>query len=709
MNNPLDRVQVRDLPSVGLQGATIRPRGPMMPRLPDMPDTADRSGDQLMKALSGFSNVIASIQLPKPDEAAAMEKFIATTPRDKIFEMRKNGTLPVMRDPSINDRLLTHLGTLDANVVLNDFQGKISRNEVRLVDDNGEPVDFDAAISKEMATRGQSHKDKAAYWHAARTTIESGIAGFRTQQREQIGAANQARLKDVAAAETHGMAQAIVANPDLSDEDVAVRVNSAFRHLRRTYVDGREANNLIMGRIEDLSSKGPAEARAALRILNAARVDDNGGARPTLSEDPAFTVRADVVRRNADNVFKQELDNKVKTTRTTMALNALTKGDGSFNTIVDEAYENKFDPANPQRISSASEVKAQALTIFETNLVKQATDARREPAKAMADIQETLIRTYVQSNVPNKKWAAQMNDVGKALADPQSLMDPENMARAEGAYKLYQDLRNRAPSYLENTLGLSPDAKKLFEKAEIYERLDAPSAGAAIQRAAAVIQKPPPELTPEEGRMLRSEAATASDVWFGSMRGLSVNNKLEVREEVERLAKVIARDRGITPDKAVGVARGIVADRSVNLNGRVFISDPHIRKENVELWQKRLSEVWEENKAVFDKVEYAQRGWFSPRGIVGSGEGANLSVQPIPGRTGAYTVMWWNQTSESYEPLFMPTTDADGNVQARSMIVHLKDIERMKQERLEAIGQKSQARGVQQQKNLRYSPTIQAP
>jgi hypothetical protein len=556
----------------------------------------DQNMSRLAESLQQFSATIGRMpgrQVADPREAALRE-YLIRTPDVQQVQDAATGRVPLWDVPHLREIAAANIGQKQGTALFRDIQQNMASGQIPALDADGNHIDIWPAIQQRMSAAIEAlppHlRRDPAYMKAFQTTFESN----RKDLNDQANATRAAWAKDqFTGVASTAMDSVIKAAGDTNNSDDAVK--ELWRRINFG-ADGKGGltgngirpkqvmDDILVGRLKATVEKDP---EAAARILSM----DRGNGIGSMASDPRMREQVAPLIEQIREARKVRLDNSMKEQAAGAALDALRRGDQTFNALQDTEYQNPHDPVQQRRIISASE--ARELALVRARAESEASLQRQNvpPDVAAKELFQTEAQRYIGSNIPNRAWSQTINDVGRVLGNPAAATEPENVARLVAAQSLYENLNAKNPGYVKETLKIGDREERLFSLAAMYRDTAGMPATVAMERATKTMLNSTPEFSRAATDRVKAVMSNPEAVWFGMVRGSTINNKMMVQEQVEKLASAMAQDTSINPEDAVKAAAKIVSERIVTINGQSTIGNPFITQANVPMWKVRLDEL----------------------------------------------------------------------------------------------------------------------
>jgi len=661
----------------------------------------DNDMERLGKALSQFSTVMAGFARVKEDKAndprlADAYNIMSSASDPDFIKGLQEGTLPWANVPHIRSLYEADAGQRAGRAALNDVQIGAKAGTLPLVDNDGNPMDVQGIIGQ-RAPQYMAFPRSPHFMKAFQSTIEAGRNGIAEMQRSRIAEVNQDKVKTLVKSAIEDVVNysAQGRDDDFLRNELNRRTELAWKVTGTRPAD---VDALWIGRLQELSKQNPDAAERLLKLDRGKGFD--GQPIGALAGNPKYRKEVDEIVRSINDEREKRFDVAERDRLAADAQRRLEAGDGSFNALTSHAYTNPFaarDPSkNAHRMISRETIQDEALA---RALAKSNADFRRQgldPATSPAAAETKMRREYemfVNANRPHPEWQAALQTTGRILSNPVSLSDPKNVERVMRSYQLYHTLAGRNPAYVTETLGVGERERKFYEQLQVYQQFLGDPPQEAARKAADFVNNPPPQLTGSEVKDLRDKADRIDlNGWSlgGTARSLfgdSPQNVQTLRSQVFETAKAIAADRKVPIDKALDAAVERVKDRTVLFNGQVIPPNAHLTKESVPYFQKRLDELFQDNKQVLENT-------------YGIKSGQGLSLREEGKGTGVFRVI-----GKDGESVIIPQQRPDGTVDYSALRVFSRDIDTIRaQSRKELID-----RLAREQKEAADDAIIKAP
>lgn len=606
-----NRVEISDIP---------RPR-PLQPvqrtidtyAAPERPPE-DKDTARLAEALQGFAAGLMKLGQVKSSEDPRMAeayRIMSSYKDPEIVQGLQNGTLPHASVPAVRALYEANVGQRVARSAMDELRLGVQDGTVPLIDNDGRPVDINAAVAERAKKYSGLFPNSVHYWKAFQGAVESGSFSLQDQARAQVAEFNRKRNTELVKAGIEDMIPMAARGDD--DDTLRKALETRTRMAREVVgMHPNEVNELFVGRLRELSRQDP-DAAERLLLLDRGR-GLNGQPLGSLAQTNRQDVREIAQAINEEK--GKRYDVAVRKAQAEEAARRLDAGDGSFTTLTDYTYINPFDARDPSKNAtktiSRTTVQDEALNLYlqrsNMELARQGLDTN-SPAAADTKFQRDYA-AFVGANRPHPEWKATLETTATVLSNPVSLSDPRNVRKVQAAGTLYQSLMAKNPGYVTQTLALPERNTKFLDQYDVYAKLGDPPNEAA-RKAADFVNNPPPALTGDEVSKLNDKiekidlngwsrgGAYNSFSWWGE---LGPQNLATLKSEIFTTAKAIAADREVPVDKVVDLAVQKVQERTVLFNGQAMPNSAYLTNESKPFYQKRLTELFDQNKQVFEKL-----------------------------------------------------------------------------------------------------------
>lgn len=656
------RVEVSDLPAP----QALRPVQTAVDTCaaPEKPPT-DNNLQRLGEALQGFSRSLAGLghqqQKSEDPRLAEIYRIQSSSSDQEMIQRMADGSLPHRDVPHLNALWEKDYGERVARVALHDLRLGVQDGTVSLVDPEGRPVDIQSLIAERAAQYSEPFRNSIHFQKAFAGVVETNRNSLTDMVRGKVAEVNRERNTTMVQS---AMADLFRLSAEGMDSD-QLRTEWNRRTETAYKVAGMRPSDTDALMIGLIRQQIKADPDGAERLLTLDRGKGFEGQQiGSLATNPTY-------RRETAEIATAINDERVKrydaAEQNRLAVDArerIDKDPAAFPFILNHAYTNPYaarDPSkNAQRMVSRESVQDAALALFQRDSDMAFRRESISDATAAAETKfEREFAVYVPANRPHPVWATTLQTAGRILSNPQAVSDPANVARLEQASELYNTLAVRNPGYLRETLGIQDREQRLFDQINVYRRHVGDPMNEAARKAAEFVNNPPPALTGAEVADLRKKAdaldfngwfrsggasTTTPTSWWGEV---GPQNIMMLRSQVFDTARAIAADRSVPVERAVSAAVERVRDRTTLFNGQMIPPNVHLTKESAPFYQKRLDELFEENKQLLQSMGISSARSLSLREdvpgtfrVIGSdGQSVAIPTLSADGRPVGYDVL----------------------------------------------------------------------
>ncbi len=240
MATPFYRGQVNDLPAPqqlrvpqAVGDTYVQPEKPAI----------DNNLSRLAESLTGFSSVMGNVaeRLARSgfrdgnDKALAeANAFIASNSRDDLYKAVREGTAPFLSHPAASAAYNKVVASNAVEQFSQDINARIASGDLRLIDDNGMPVDVEKLVVEEAKSRiaglNVNSPHAMAGWQAGVGNIVSSLRG---EQQKQMAGFSTAAAKTI----VDSTFDRLINDPQLASkkpEQFAEEVRNAYKVLGPT-------------------------------------------------------------------------------------------------------------------------------------------------------------------------------------------------------------------------------------------------------------------------------------------------------------------------------------------------------------------------------------------------------------------------------------------------------------------------------------------
>lgn len=566
----------------------------------------DNDAQRLAEALQGFSKALAGFGKVDPHNdprVADAYQYMSSSQDGQLIQDFQQGKAPWQTVPHIRGLYEAQMGTSAARMATEEVKLGVQDGSIPLVDNDGNPIDASDIIARQGAKYSSLLPGRPDFQKSFYGGINTHRHVIDDLQRNKVAEINREKSKVLVNAALEDVVR--MASEGKDDDTLNTELNRRVQLAQqKTGYRPADTQALFVGRIRELARQDPD---AAERLLKLDRTGFDGQKVGSIVQNPAY--RKDVTEIVQAMTEEREKRFDVTENEKIAAEDRarLEKADGSFSAITNHAYTNPFALAQPgknaDRMITREARQDKAIATF---LRDSDYELRRQGAAGPAAAETKFRREYevfVNNNRPHPVWQSTLETTGRILSNPASLSKPENVAQVAAAAELYNTLNARNPGYLSTTLGVKDREQKFYDQYNVYRRALGDPENEAARKAADFINNPPPPLTGEELKNLRDKAdkldlngwypGGKSGSWFGE---LGAQNIREVRQQVFDTAKAMAADRKVPIDKVMDAALDTVSKRATLFNGQMIPPSPFLTNESKPFYQKRLDELYTENK-----------------------------------------------------------------------------------------------------------------
>lgn len=619
------RVQITDLPKPEVL-RPVQPAGDTYAAPAAAPINKDL--ERLASSLGQFSSVMSGLagqamKQPRQGQASIAPLQNTGTTEDIQRAFNQSVMAGQATDPRIAELTGKTLGERRGQEFLHDLRTRLEANAVPLVDSNGTPVPVEDLFTQERSRfigsrpesfgRNLPSEQRSPNFLRVEEGFQSTTQGFleelRTKQRAQVFAGVRQQANNLSAWGFDNFIKAMD-RPDANTTESVEALNNIKRSIldattpggpgpgRSSVLRGQDLDEVLLGRLRSSANDNP---NAVLRILDLDTGVGPNGNRGSLGArryQDAQSIREMAQAAANRHQERDAMEAAIRLQQQAMAQGTdLPPGSQSPQVVPFRFQRPGQAPTftvDPDRVRE--EAANRNVTIMEQRMAAQFTD----PAARDEATHQAVVSDLARQGVAYRPYADQMRQAAR-LSDPASLENPENLQRVLRAQERYERIGREAPAYLgRGGLNVPEQASDLFEAARARREMLGEPPEVALREASRMLANPGAQLTAAARQRVESEAASIGTRYliprliFGGEG--TVDNVMQARQRVARLAETIIRGSGMEPDKAVQAAARILQDRTVVFNGQSFMGDPNMTPELVPAWNTRIQQVIDEGR-----------------------------------------------------------------------------------------------------------------
>lgn len=501
--------------------------------------------------------------LQQKQDMEAARGLVATKTHAEFQAAVKAGTVPRFQSPIANELVGQVNGMYTSESLAEEIKAKLGTGELTPQQAPQYALQRRQDILKQNGW-GPNTAESTGFGKHFNTLNESlnnaAATANVTAQNEQFNEAGWKKL-DLAAREARAAGGGTEASQELFD---TVRRNMVeIMHFKPAEVDAMQMDILARWATQD--------PNWAYRMATTPRKDvATGAVIPPLSDNPKYSDRVNQFGFAAQKHNSDVVQTTFATQVAQRDLDAFMKGDGSFtrDTAVAATATNPVD-----NTAITIEPAARQKATLERYLVwsaNHATTHRETP-------QQTFDReadAFIGNDVKNPSWSEQI-DRSVAAANPMTMSDPAQRRRLVAAGQTYARLMAASPAYVANHFHKRTqdffDAYTTLREDTGWDDVRALTAAASNASKGGGLSE---RFADPATKMALDNAVTAKATELATYGGAGgfftsrAGNFGVVKQEVAKLATILANASGMDPQAAVEQAGSYLAKNSVVQDGQ---------------------------------------------------------------------------------------------------------------------------------------------